>query len=214
MKDRLPRMSIKIEADQDEFLRRIETLAKQIGEYIIEMDSNVVDANRVTALKIKPILVTHHRELVGWIIPTPDMADRVDLEVRAARWHPDPPTYDAYVTAAREIFQPLVHQYNQKYQTNRKIRIQSKAATEPRLPVMASQLFDQFADRAHKSALRNRDWERFYHFTWHCTARNVHLSRDDVHRLLVAAGFTIEYAANLADIFEHGRNLLKHKRGD
>ena len=70
-------------------------------------------------------------------------------------------------------------------------------------------LFDRFINLAHKSALRSRDWQRFYHFIWHCTVHNVHIDRDDVHRLLVNAGFTIEYAASLADIFEHGQALLK-----
>ena len=31
--------------------------------------------------------------------------------------------------------------------------------------------------------------------------------------LLEGAGFWVEHAADLADIFEHGRRLLIHKRG-
>lgn len=212
MKDRLPRITIKIDTTPEEFLRRIETLAKEIGEYLAEAEWDVVDATKVAALKIRPILVTQHRELVGWIIPIPDLESRVNLEVRAARWHPDPPTYKVYVEAARSIFKPLMRHYNSKYGTSRKLQIQSRVATEPRLPLMSSQVFDQFVEPANKSALRNRDWQRFYHFIWHCTAHNVIVSRDDVHRLLMHAGFSIEHAADLADIFEHGRNLLIHRR--
>ena len=211
MKDRLPRMSIKIDTTPDEFLRRIETLALQIGEFVVESERDPAGDGKVTALHLKPILVTQHRELTGRIIAVPESPDRVTVEVYAARWLPDPPTYRAYVTAARDIFKPLLHQYNRKFHTNRKLQIQSKAATEPRLPALASQVFNRFVDEANKSALRNRDWQRFYHFIWHCAAYNVNLNRDDVHRLLVSAGFTIEPAADLADIFEHGRAL--HKRG-
>ncbi len=211
MKDRLPRMSIRIDSTPDEFLRRIETLARQIGEFIVQLERDPADGGKVTALHLRPILVTQHRELAGRIIAAPESPDRVTLEVHAARWQPDPPTYRAYVTAAREIFKPLLRQYNRKYHTRRQLQIQSQAATEPHLPAVASGVFDRFVDRANKSALRNRDWQRFYHFTWHCAAHNVHLSRDDVHRLLVSAGFTIEHAADLADIFEHGRAM--HKRG-
>jgi hypothetical protein len=212
MKERLPQITIKIDTPAEEFLHRIETLAKEIGEYLAEAEWDVVDAAKVTALKIRPILVTHHRELMGWIIPIPGSDSRVGLEVRAARWHPDPPTYKVYVEAARSIFKPLMRHYNSKYNTSRKLQIQSRVATEPRLPLMASQVFDRFVEGANKSALRNRDWQRFYHFIWHCTAHNAIISRDDVHRLLMHAGFSIEHAADLADIFEHGRNLLLHRR--
>ncbi|UCH62263.1 MAG: hypothetical protein JSU77_10710 [Fidelibacterota bacterium] len=209
MKDRLPLMSIKIDTTPEEFLRRIEAMARQIGEFVVESERDLAGDGEVNALRLKPILVTHHRELTGRIIIIPASHDRVNVEVNAARWHPDPPTFRAYVTAAREIFKPLLHQYNLKFHSNRKLQIQSQAATEPRLPAIASQVFNRFVDRANKSALRNRDWQRFYHFIWHCAAYNINLNRDDVHRLLVNAGFTIEHAADLADIFEHGRALLK-----
>ena len=211
MKDRLPRMSIRIDTTPDEFLRRIETLARQIGEFIVESERDPAGGGKVTALHLKPILVTQHRELTGQISVISASPDRVTVDVHAAHWQPDPPTYRAYVAAAREIFKPLLHQYNRKFHSIRKLQVQSQAATEPHLPAMASQVFDRFVDRANKSALRNRDWQRFYHFIWHCAAHNIHLSRDDVHRLLVSAGFTIEHAADLADIFEHGRAM--HKRG-
>ena len=212
MKDRLPRITIKLDTTPEEYLRRIETLAMEIGEYLVEAEWDVVDATKVTALKVRPILVTQHRELVGWIIPIPGPESRVSLEVRAARWHPDPPTYKAYVEAARSIFKPLMRYYNSKYNTSRKLQIQSRAATEPGLPLMASQVFDGFVEKANKSALRNKDWQRFYHFIFHCTAHNVIISRDDIHRLLIHGGFSTEHAADLADIFEHGRNLLLHRR--
>ncbi|MBA7630225.1 MAG: hypothetical protein GH143_08265 [Calditrichaeota bacterium] len=153
MKDRLPRMSIRIDTTPEEFLRRIKALALQIGEFIVESERDPAGGDQVATLRLKPILVTQHRELAGHIIVIPASPDRVTVEVHASHWQPDPPTYRAYAAAAREIFKPLLHQYNRKF----------------------------------------------------------HLNRDDVHRLLVSAGFTIEHAANLADIFEHGRAL--HKRG-
>ncbi len=211
MKDRLPLMSIRIDTTPDEFLRRIEALARQIGEFIVQSERDLANGGKAAVLHLKPILVTQHRELTGRISIIPASPDRVAVKVHAARWQPDPPTYRAYAAAAREIFKPLLRQYNRKFHTSRKLQIQSQTATEPHLPVIARQVFDRFVDRASKSALRNRDWQRFYHFIWHCAAHNVRLNRDDLHRLLVSAGFTIEHAANLADIFEHGRAL--HKRG-
>ncbi|MFC1543326.1 hypothetical protein ACFL4K_02160 [Candidatus Neomarinimicrobiota bacterium] len=210
MKDRLPTISIKIDTTPDEFLRRFEGLARQIGQFVVELEHDPAGEGNVSTLHLKPMLITQHRGLAGRITTVPESQDRVTVEVRAAHWHPDPPTYQAYVTAARDIFKPLLHEYNLKYHSNRKLQIPSQAATEPNLPAMASRVFNRFVDGASKSALRNRDWQRFYHFIWHCAAHNIHVSRDDVHRLLVAAGFTIEHAADLADIFEHGRAM--HRR--
>ncbi|MQY63260.1 MAG: hypothetical protein GH143_02985, partial [Calditrichaeota bacterium] len=62
MKDRLPRMSIKIDTTPDEFLRRIETLALQIGEFVVESERDPAGDGKVTALHLKPLLVTQHRE--------------------------------------------------------------------------------------------------------------------------------------------------------
>ncbi len=209
MKDRLPQISIKIDTSPDEFLRRIEELARQIGEYMVESEHEPAGSGKLGILRLKPILLTQHRELVVSLSVEQKSPDRVNVEVQAARWHPDPPTYRAYVTAARDIIKPLLHQYNLKHHTARKLQVQSREATEPHLPDMAGRLFDRFINLAHKSALRSRDWQRFYHFIWHCAVHNVHINREDVHRLLVNAGFTIEYSANLADIFEHGWALVK-----
>ena len=115
MKDRLPRMSIRIDTTPEEFLRRIKALALQIGEFIVESERDPAGGDQVATLRLKPILVTQHRELAGHIIVIPASPDRVTVEVHASHWQPDPPTYRAYAAAAREIFKPLLHQYNRKF---------------------------------------------------------------------------------------------------
>lgn len=213
MKDRLPAISVKLDTDPEEFLRRMETLARELGEYIAAREEVVVAGQPRAALWLKPILVSQHRELAGRFILPGGTPGRVAVEVRAARWNPEPPTYGAYVAAAREIFTPLLRLYNRKYRTIRRLQIDSRGATEPSLPAMSLDLFNAFADPANKSALRDRDWQRFYDFIGHITGHNVHVTRDDVQRLLVGAGFSVEHAADLADIFAHGRRLLVHRRG-
>ena len=213
MKDRLPAISIKLDTTPGEFLQRMEALARELGEVIAEREERPEGPPEAAPLLLKPILLSPHRGLAGRLTPARGSASRIAAEVRAARWNPEPPTYAAYVAAARELFIPLLRQYNRKYHARLRLRIASRAATEPRLPPLSLELFNAFADPANKSALRDRDWQRFYAFIGHITGHNVHLSRDDMHRLLVGAGFSVEHAADLADIFEHGRRLLLHKRG-
>ena len=220
MKDRLPAISIKLDASPEEFLRRMETLVRELGEVLASREERpegppepVPIPRDAVPLLLRPLLLSQHRELTGRLTPTPGPVPRIAVEVRAVRWNPEPPTYAVYVAAARELFTPLLRQYNRKYHARLRLRIASPAATGPRLPLLALQLFNAFADPANKSALRHRDWQRFYAFIAHVTGHNVHVTRDDIHRLLVAAGFSVEHAADLADIFEHGRRLLLHKRG-
>ncbi|UCH11610.1 MAG: hypothetical protein JSU61_06890 [Fidelibacterota bacterium] len=52
MKDRLPRMSVKIDTTPDEFLRRIETIALQIGEFVVEAERDPGDTDNLTALNL------------------------------------------------------------------------------------------------------------------------------------------------------------------
>ena len=219
MKDRLPAISIKLDTTPGEFLRRMEALARELGEVIAVREERpegppepVPTPREAAPLLLKPIELSQHRGLAGRLTPARGPAARIAAEVLAARWNPEPPTYAAYVAAARELFIPLLRQYNRKYHARLRLRIASRVATEPRLPPMSLQLFNAFADPANKSALRDRDWQRLYAFIGHITGHNVHLSRDDMHRLLVDAGFSVEHAADLADIFEHGRRLLLHQR--
>ena len=213
MKDRLPLISIKIDTSSSEFLNRMEHVAMQTGQYLVDLQQEV-GVEQASTLIIKPMLVTQHRDLEGSLSARPTLKARVEVEVHAARWHPDPPTYQVYTVAARELFMPLLHGYNQQYHSNRKLNIQSQEATEPHLPEVAQTLFEDFERRAYKSSLHEGDWHRFYRFIRHCSAYNIRLNRDDIHRLLVFTGFSMERAAEIADVYEHGRALLKMKGGD
>jgi hypothetical protein len=208
MKDRLPLISIKIDTSPSEFLDRMQQVALQSGQYLVDLQQEVGGEGTGTLI-LKPMLVTQHRDLEGSLSATPGSKTHLEVEVHAARWHPDPPTYQVYATAARELFMPLLHSYNLQYRSNRKLNIQSREATEPRLPEVARILFEDFERRAYKSSLHEGDWHRFYRFIRHCSAYNIRLNRDDIHRLLVFTGFSMERAAEIADVYEHGRALLK-----
>ena len=104
MKDRLPKISIKTDQPPEQFLRRMEQAAKELGEYLVSLEAT----NSGKRLTGRPLQMTQHRGLEGRLISAPGTADRVIVEIHASRWNPDPPTHETYATASRVLLQPLL----------------------------------------------------------------------------------------------------------
>lgn len=79
------------------------------------------------------------------------------------------------------------------------------------LPQKAQVLLDTFLLHANKSMLHPNDWNRFYRFIWHCTKHNVVVYPMELAAWLEEAGFSSEYASEIAAVFEHGRAILRGK---
>lgn len=211
MEDRLPNISIKIDTNPSEFLKRIESIASQTGDFQVRLHEDI-DSERFHVLNVTPEFSTPHKELFGQLIALPELNARVRVEMRASRWNPEPPSYDAYVESARSVFAPLLQLYNKSFHSRRRLTVQSKESLRPSLPPRANKFFNEFVVLANKNGLHPYDWERFYRFIYICSPRNIKLTRDDVKRLLILSGFSIQYADYLSDIFEHGRDLLRFVR--
>lgn len=78
----------------------------------------------------------------------------------------------------------------------------------PELPPATCKLFVQFINCANRSVLHPLDWRRFYRFIRFCHSRRVKLSRDCLRDLLIRGHFSKQKAADLAEIYLHGRRLL------
>jgi hypothetical protein len=161
-------------------------------------------------LSIKPKASSVHEGLAGQLIAAPDQA-LVQVEIRALRWTPDPPTYNTYTQSAQMLLSPILAAYNEHYKAKCRLIIQSQAETLPKLSPKAQQLFSTFVLLANIDSLHPLDWERFYQFIHFAHAYHLRLSQDDLFRLLVMAGFREEYARHIADIYDHGRNLLRNR---
>lgn len=209
MQDRLPNITIKPDVPPDQFLDRIRAVALELGEYDAQPGPPVPGLPSANRLVIIPLLITQHRGLTGVLTAAATAEGRVKVAPIAVRWNPDPPTYEVYVATAKDLFVPLIRHYNHTYHSNRRLHIPTRDATQPYLPNMAQTLFADFTTQAHKSTLRRADWQSLYGFIRHCHARRVHATRDDIHRLLVTAGFSLEHAAEIADVYEHGRGILQ-----
>ena len=59
--------------------------------------------------------------------------------------------------------------------------------------------------------LHTLDWQKFYKFIRHCHRHRVKISSTNVKELLIEAKFSRRFAKHLAEIFDHGIALLRHK---
>ncbi len=211
MRDRLPNISIRIDTPQTEFLRRMETVALQSGEYLIEPRQAGEPQGEIGSLQVAPLMVTQNHNLIGSLSADATDTGRVMVEVTAERWDPEPPTYKIYVAAAQDIFAPLLHLYNHAHGTSRRLNIPTPTETEPQLPEKTEVVFNNFAAEADQHGLRRDDWGRLFDLIWHCTTYNVELAEPDLVRLLRLKGFDEQHARDVARIFAAGRRMLLRK---
>jgi|WetSurMetagenome_2_1015567.scaffolds.fasta_scaffold30940_4 hypothetical protein len=79
----------------------------------------------------------------------------------------------------------------------------------PELPPKAAQLLICFLNISDGSLAHPNDSKRFYGFIRHCHARRVKLSADSFKVILNRVGCSKYQSDVLAEIYKHGRNLLK-----
>jgi hypothetical protein len=209
MRDRLPHIRINLNIDADEFLTRMENISVESGRFEVRRERYEEDF-RLLNMRFRE--ASQHHGLIAQVIIDPNFPGIAKLEARAARWEPDPPTYEAYVEAAQNLLNPILETYNRSYHSRLRLSVQSKEDTEPKLPPGASRVFERFVRLANRDALHPTDWERFYHFIWYSASHNMRLNDDDVFRLLVTNGFEEEKALEISGIYYHGFALIKVMR--
>ena len=73
--------------------------------------------------------------------------------------------------------------------------------------------FEHFVHTANKTGLHPLDWGRYYNFIANAHRLQSKLTERDVKRLLVNEGFDDERAFILADLYRHGRDIIKVHQG-
>lgn len=88
-----------------------------------------------------------------------------------------------------------------------------KSSTPPKLSRKLVKYFEFFARTSNKEMEHPLDWGKFYNFIAHAHSLRSRLSESDIKRLLVQEGFREEYAIRLADVYDHGRRLIRAYNG-
>lgn len=203
MEDILPNIAIAIDVEPQLFLDR---MAAVVAEANLGYTSRPLDYSVVgrLALGLDP---TTENGITGQLLIDPQTPTQVQIQVQND-WNPDPPSYEQYIAAVRELLYPLLQAYSQTYGTPLQLDIQSKADTEPVVPPSVQRFFSQFVTAANVQIPHPKDWERWYQFIRGCHANEVMLDEQDVVRLLFNVGFIEEKAHDLANVYAHGRAIL------
>lgn len=212
--ERLPGISMGISVAPLTCLRRLAEIAQadKSLEVRTAFDGNGDTDCNVTSFALRDEKV--HEGLFAMFVHWNKDGARLRLQLAAHRWNPEPATYDAYVTAARRLFQPIILEYNRKHGTRHRMRIESKEELQPKLKPAAQKAFERFVVTANKSSLHPCDWEDFYHFVYVCRKTKVLLYPDEVSWFCRRAGFSAELANALSMAFHHCTEFLTwYRRG-
>ena len=210
MRDLLPDASIGISIPAIEFFDQMAVVATEAGLLHPDKHYQADSVFKMDLLNLYSVAATKHEGLLGQLICNPDYGNRIRVEVRAHRRSGDPePTYELYVEALEFIFRELLRAYNEKHGSRYRLAIEAKDACEPALSPRAQKAFDYFVGLANKGGLHPLDWERFYRFARVCHIFHVKTNEEDVLRFLVHAGFSEQYARELATVFGHLRDFQR-----
>lgn len=212
MEDLLPPITIKPDTAPRDFIGRLHGLLQGSGKFDRDLHEDFLGEKGHLILEIIPLWESEHEDLYGQVICDPEYSgESVSIEIRARRWNPDPPNYDAYAHAAKQIFIPILKEYNKAYSTRLRMNIKSKESLEPKLSPKLKAAFHSFVVAANKSSLHPLDWRRFYSFVHVAHAYRSKLDDIQLSRILVKSGFTDDCAREIASVYQHGRELLALK---
>jgi len=208
MEDLLPDISVKTDCEVRTFIRRLKIIASKYCLHCsykykrnyLEPDSDY--------LEIIPIQQNGHKEIIAQIFNELDKNNFIRVEIRALSWKNEPVTYDIYTNEAKRIILPIISIYNKKYNSRRRLYIQTKDSLKIKLPPIANRLFNTFVRAANKNVLHPLDWKRFYIFIRHSYSNKVKLNSDEIKKLLIENGFEESKADYLSRIYYHGKELL------
>jgi hypothetical protein len=214
MRERLPGITIKPDVSPKEFMERVQDLVtrQEIWEISRFEKGRVGEEHLLLELAYVGSQPKISHDLVAQFAYHARFdKDRVRVEIRARNWGNEGPSYDSYVGAAH-LIKPLLSLYNIEYKTRVRLNIESRKDLEPRLSPKAKEFFDNFASMANKSVPHPLDLGRFYDFVIVSHMVRSKLTSEDIVYLLVQKGFNERYAQDIANIYDHGREILKRPR--
>jgi hypothetical protein len=196
----LPDIDIAVREDAQAVVAVMADLAEMDSSLIVERHAEPLGEKGWHIVNLQSLRPSPHEEAGGQLIVRPDRPARILIEMRAMRWHPDPPRQDAYVAAVRELVAPLLSTYNKVSGQRYRIRIARVRKPVSPLSKRTRTLLDRFAVLANQKSLHPLDWDRFYRFV---KESRRPLPMEAVRALLIEHGFPADRADSLAELYEH-----------
>lgn len=200
MADSLPAIDIKVSVEPTLFLARVRAIGEDSARFRIEHVDDRAGGTRLEVLNFRLIGESLHEDHGFQLIAREEKAGRIQVEMRARRWTPDPPTRAVYEQSARDLFQPLLRAYNRSFGTRHRLRIDAREEKPFRMSRIAQTLLSRFTTLANIRSLHPYDWQRFYLL--------VREARQEIpgpilRARLEEAGFRPDKASELAQLYTH-----------
>jgi hypothetical protein len=200
MAETLPAIDIAIRDDPILFLDRIIASGIESDDFEIDRSGCPTGDRHMEIVNFRLRAESSHEGHGFQLILHDDRPHRIEVEVRAQFWTPDPPTTAIYVDAAGATAGKLLRQYNRKYGTKYRLRIKRSSTPPFRMTQRTQTLLTLFTVSANMRSLHFNDWQRFY-----AIAREgrQEIPEQLFRSSLVKAGFAQDRSAELTEIYAH-----------
>lgn len=200
MAELLPNIDVAVSVELVEFLERMAQLGEESDKFEVERHCIHPGQRRTDIVNFRLIGKSIHKGHGFQLIACDDRPGRVNVEMRAARWLPDPPTKAVYIEAARGLAGELLRQYNREFGSRYRLRIGARHGKAFAMSERTTTLLERFTILANTSSLHFYDWQRFYAL--------VREGRQEIPDYLLRshltkAGFSSQRAVELAEIYIH-----------
>lgn len=196
----LPAIDIAVPTDHATFLGDIAAIGAASDLFDIDRHRDSFGRSGMDVVNFRSRAQASHQGLGFQLISRPDMPTRILVELRAARWNPNPPTREVYTEAARQCVAPMLRAYNRTNTTHYRLRIERTQRERFRLSDGTRVLLDRFALLANTTSLHPLDMQRFYELV---RASRQEIPEGALRPLLIGRGFPPATADRLSELYSH-----------
>lgn len=200
MAELLPEIDIAVSVEPTQFLERMAGLGEKSGKFRAERHSIHPGKYRTDIVNFRLIAESIHEGHGFQLIAHGDRPDRVNVEMRAAQWTPNPPTKAVYIDSARALAGTLLKQYNREFGARYRLRIGMRKSKAFEMSERTTRLLTRFTILSNTSSLHFYDWQHFY-----ALVREGRQKIPDqlLRSYLVDTGFSPQRASELTEIYGH-----------
>jgi hypothetical protein len=137
----LPDIDIAAGGDPLLFIARMVSLAESKTQMTVELHQDSFGKEGLHFANFFLLVISENLRSGGQLIVRSGEA-RVQVEMRSASWESGHPTRDEYIAFCKEIFGPLLRDYNRVFGTHHRMRI-ARPRSGCQLPPQSKHLFDR-----------------------------------------------------------------------
>jgi hypothetical protein len=175
-------------------------LGRASGRFDVDRRTIGGEASRIDGVNFRLRGEAVHEDLGFQLLARASNPQRVEIEARAHRWRPDPPTRAVYLEAVQSMVTPLLSAFNRAQGARLRLRVEAQGAGGFRPSDRTVELLERFIVCANTSSLHPLDWGRFHDLV---REGRQQIPTGDLRARLIKGGFSNAKADHLADVYDH-----------